>query len=303
MTTEELKQKLDDANGRVAKRIATMTKLCIKGGVDPKAVLDAFESFYQEQKRAGKTYMTYREAYTLVSQFEWKNDEDHNYDSEVSENLDKLFDLRLIADNWEVKYNKALNFDNEEKIPVLVQFLEQWKQLATSWYKENAKQYFNLQANEKKAMEKAFSDITEEEKAYLEKYRGRYWKHDWESRWKQNYYTDIQALTRDITHMKGHSVGDWTNREYVYDSYEVDEEKLDKVLEAEKKAKYKDLVDRITSEVGTIQDVSHLHIAATGQLNGIVTGDKRKASVETIGAGGYNIQCFHYRTLIHKIKN
>lgn len=302
MTTEEIKQKLDDANARVQKRIGTMAKLCNKGGVNVDDVLAKFNTYYDANKKTA-TYLPSRVAKELVSGFAWANDEDHSYDYEVSENLQKLYELKIVADNWEVKYNKSSNFDNEEKIPVLVEFLERWKALAKSWYMENANEYLKLKQNEKKQMEKDFNELSKDDKAYFEKYRGRWWKSDWEARWRQDYYSDIQSLTRDIARLRGHSVGDWTNREYVYDSVEVDEDKLDKVLETEKKAKYRDLVHRITAEVGTIQDVSHLHIAATGQLNGIVTGDKGKASIETVGAGGYAIQCFHYRTLIHKIKN
>lgn len=52
----------------------------------------------------------------------------------------------------------------------------------------------------------------------------------------------------------------------------------------------KELIARISAVAGTIQDCSDLHIAATGQLNGVVIGDKAHVNVETVGAGGYNIQ-------------
>ena len=77
---------------------------------------------------------------------------------------------------------------------------------------------------------------------------------------------------------------------------------LDKTLEEEKKAKLADLIGRINAVVGTIRDASRLYIAENGNINGTVIGTEGKAKVETIGAGGYNIVCFHFRTLIHEIK-
>ena len=59
---------------------------------------------------------------------------------------------------------------------------------------------------------------------------------------------------------------------------------------------------RIMSTVGTITDTAALYIGPEGDINGIIVGTEGKAKIQTIGAGGYNIQCFHFRTLIHEIK-
>lgn len=77
---------------------------------------------------------------------------------------------------------------------------------------------------------------------------------------------------------------------------------LDKAMEDEKKAKLVDLIVRINKVVGTITDASFLRIGAKGDINGYVVGTEGRAKVETIGAGGYNIVCFHFRTLIHEYK-
>lgn len=73
-------------------------------------------------------------------------------------------------------------------------------------------------------------------------------------------------------------------------------------MDEEKRAKLLDLIGRIMSTVGTITDAATLYIGPEGDINGIIVGTEGKAKIQTIGAGGYNIQCFHFRTLIHEIK-
>lgn len=40
----------------------------------------------------------------------------------------------------------------------------------------------------------------------------------------------------------------------------------------------------------------------SGDVNGTITGANGTATVKTIGAGGYNIQCYHFRCLIREAK-
>lgn len=82
-------------------------------------------------------------------------------------------------------------------------------------------------------------------------------------------------------------------------------------MEKEKENKYFQLVDQITKYVGEIKDVSNLKIGPKGDLNGLVIGDKGKASVQTIFAGGEHVneivnikhgQVLHYRTVVKPLK-
>ena len=87
-----------------------------------------------------------------------------------------------------------------------------------------------------------------------------------------------------------------------YDAWKLDLDSLDKDLTQEANRKYDFIIDRTNAIVGVITDASGLEIGSREDLNGFIIGTKGTAKVQTIGAGGYNIQCFHFRTLINPLK-
>lgn len=74
-------------------------------------------------------------------------------------------------------------------------------------------------------------------------------------------------------------------------------------LDKEVAAKYDMIVERATQRVGKVVDAGGLHVGDNGELNGYVKGETgKKVKITTIGAGGYNIQCFHFRVLVKEVK-
>ena len=79
-------------------------------------------------------------------------------------------------------------------------------------------------------------------------------------------------------------------------------EKLQKELDQEADAKYDDIIERTNFICGKITDASGLYVGMKGDLDGYIKGERGTAKVQTIGAGGYNVQRFHFRTLVHEAK-
>ena len=66
----------------------------------------------------------------------------------------------------------------------------------------------------------------------------------------------------------------------------------------------RDLYMKVAAVTGTVVSWKGLHLAQDGRgLDGIVTGKDGKCKVQTVGAGGYNIQRFHYRCLTRALKD
>ena len=78
-------------------------------------------------------------------------------------------------------------------------------------------------------------------------------------------------------------------------------ERINKIVNNEAERKYINFLNRIKKAVGKTLDCNRLYIANNLEINGIVSGELGKAKVETITAGGHNIQCFHYRVLVNLI--
>lgn len=65
------------------------------------------------------------------------------------------------------------------------------------------------------------------------------------------------------------------------------------------KAKFVDQISRYVTKIITCDNVE---IGQDGSLNGYITADNGKWYIKTIVAGGYNIQCLHYRVIMRPYK-
>ena len=62
----------------------------------------------------------------------------------------------------------------------------------------------------------------------------------------------------------------------------------------------KELIFMIKGNVGNVGNISRLEYNSNRGFDGTIRGEKGNININTIIAGGYNIQKLHYRTLIYK---
>lgn len=299
MTLEELKQRYELLVERVEKKKASLSKLCKKVGQDYNNMMDSFNSYIENYDGDFIRLETCKE---LLDVKENPNQWDSNgraimdvfdYNDEVyslAEGLKKLYELIVSQRKALDKLNNAEAKDahaKEDKIKVIWDFLTEWETKAYEWHLKNAEKYSYLKKNYNEEWLK-YKNEHEDVKSYFLK-----------TRFEETYYYGISPLTTKITTIKTHYRND--TKSYEYDYYDVNTKLLREELAKEKQAKYDDLIKRVQEVVGDITDASYLSIGNNGEINGVITGTKGKATVKTISAGGYNIQRFHYRVLVHKI--
>lgn len=279
MTKEQLNDRIENKNIDIQKinnRIIKWSKTCTDEDI---AIAKEYgmTDYNSSQKQ---------ELHNKYSEYKKQKGYDYHRSSDIDEVARAYGDLReaqKTLEKYQVQLAEIVNFENEDKIEVLVEFLQNWRAKAYSWYIQNAQLYIALRAKQREEFEKHQAKEEERLNTKLD------WRqsHYLESVFNRYYYSEIAPLSREIA---GHK--------------EIDTDKLNKVLDDEVVAKYKDLVLRISAVVGEIQDVSGLSIGnKNGEINGIVKGTKGVAKIDTISAGGYAVQCFHYRILVHKYKD
>lgn len=171
---------------------------------------------------------------------------------------------------------------NSRNIQVIIDFLEGWKARVREYYTSELPRYLEARAEYRKL-----------DREYCEWYNTHTSERGAEE-------AKRRAKARRKAGREFRSAWTWI-APYI-DRNELNLTKLNKDLDNEANAKYDLIIERTNAIVGTITDASNLTIGAKGELNGYIVGERGKAKIETIGAGGYNIQCYHFRTLIHEIK-
>jgi hypothetical protein len=212
---------------------------------------------------------------TLTDKYdiEWQQDE-------IKTSKNKLKDLEIQLENLYKQQEKQNKIDNIERIPVIEEFLKNWKRQAIEWYK---KDYIRLKERikERKEKQKQLEEWRQENKI------GYYYNNPLLKAKEKELGLDIPLLQDALT-----------ARLIIEDNWQ---EYLEKEIEKDKNLKRQLFINRVKEITGTIIDATNLKIGNNGEINGIVTGEKGKAKVETITAGGWNIQCYHFRVLVHKI--
>ena len=187
--------------------------------------------------------------------------------------------------------------------------MEQWKNKCKEYYTDLANRLIEVSFKEyevtKEELQKLYvtkTDFKTREKKIIRRYEDS----ELDNIIEDSYLNDIASYQ-----IRKRYIEDFREKYFTTDLMVIDKiidyntinfEALEKILNNEVEAKKEMFIERIKEVVGVIEDLTDLSIGDNGEINGIVIGKKCKARVQTIGAGGYNIQCYHFRVLVNKIK-
>lgn len=216
-----------------------------------------------------------------------------------------LDDAKAGLEEYKKQLEITMQKDASRNVTVIVEFLEEWKKRVTERYMTGLaiyfKEYEKVQKLGREYWDAPYGDQQRKEKEqryeeardiFYEKCRGKYEKQYFINRWGRQDYHEVKVRDGEY---------EWLKPYCEYDKEEA-HRRLQKDIEEEAKRKYDFIIERTNRIVGQITDASGLYIADNGELNGIIIGTNGKARVETITAGGYHIQCLHFRVLIHRVK-
>lgn len=227
----------------------------------------------------------------------------------------KLEDAERILESWNTKLLIEIEkkrFIEGNTPQVIKDFLEDWKRMAFDWHvkKYNDFQNFKIELKEKQLNARIecvkttpeYAEYLDENGEVKDYYNNEYnLMNLYPRKYMDSYLSERGLDSRTVDRSKTAFAGFTVLKMCEIRNEEERLSWLDKRLETEKKEKTIDLINRINKVVGSITDAKGLSISEKGNLDGTIIGEKGEARIETVGCGGWNIQCFHFRTLVHKL--
>ena len=195
--------------------------------------------------------------------------------------LRELEDAKTSLSKYQAELQTMIEKANSRDVKAIIDFLVMWKEHVYAWYVEQYDKY-----------------VIAKNKYYAESSEYTHW---WNYERRKSSPEEIKQRDMEHRQLRKDFQEKWNYMEPYAERNGLNTEKLQKDLENEANAKYDDIIERTNKLIGQITDASYLTVGGKGDLNGIIEGERGKVTVNTIGAGGYNIQCYHFRTLIHKM--
>ena len=293
---------LTKKQGTLARHQKALEKLTKKA----KEMTPSFTSYSEAWEHRNDSHSAW-EACCVWSDVDSKMDDIKRTEKAIAEVEAKLAD-------YQAQLQIITEKENSRNVKVIIDFLENWKHMVHDFYMEAVNDYHTArqELNRLRAVRESFmygsqeykeadEEVEVSEDAFRKNLHGFYEERT-VTEWVYNYRTRKNELKTFQKEVKVRD-GKWEfASRYLTKDIAEGEALLNKDLKKEAEAKYDDIIERTNQVVGQITDASRLECNEKGNLDGIIIGTKGTAKVETIGAGGYNIQCFHFRTLINKLK-
>ena len=237
----------------------------------------------------------------------WKDPNPYYYSEwDLKNTLADIEEAQKALEGYKAQLITETEKANSRNVKVILDFLEMWKNRVRQYYMNGLEAYFQDKAEVRTAYnnihkfpyaspeyKEAESKYNELRKEFSIACHGFYEKREYIDRWGKTRTEEVKVAEGEYEYLKP-----YTNERTIEEAAA----KLEKDLIREAERKYDFIIERTNAIVGTITDASNLKVGAKDDLNGFIIGTNGTAKVQTIGAGGYNIQCFHFRTLINEMK-
>jgi len=164
-----------------------------------------------------------------------------------------------------------------------VKGLEPLEELLSRWKESEIKHYKPL----KEEYEKTVNQYKEYQKLYGEKVNRNTWTPEAIQLHNKLYGTNQYWDERKLKGYERKLIQCYTMDEIIKD--------IDKEMEIQ----YQAFIKKVEAKGGKIVEVIRCSWNGKGNIDGLIKCDKNTVSIDTIIAGGYNIQRLHYRTLIN----
>lgn len=236
----------------------------------------------------------------------WIEFDIRSLNGDIERGRKEIVEIRESLDKYIAQKNAELEKAASRNVKAILDFLENWKRRMFNYYNMGLEPCYKMkdELNVLRLNLRNFRYCTPEYDEALKPYNAL----------RDEYHDKVCGIFEEVEYINRWGKpdkkkvkvqeGEW---EYLrpydcYDSYEEATKKLNADLQQEADRKYDFIIERVNAICGKIIDATGLRVGAKGDLNGNIIGERGVAHVQTIGAGGYNIQCFHFRTLIHEVK-